>query len=519
MKRLLSFSFFWFMISTVWAQSEPQILSSTNVIGKHLLTNKDVIAKEIVFPEDIYDTFIDTVNNYLTVKLRSKNKNGKSFKSKGDFILIDLYDKKIKWSKRINYQMGGIAQFASFLTQSIAGSSYSLNYATGEKQWEIRNAFYHIEPYQMIGLGYKLNSLNGSSDMLEGIDLTDGHRMWRREINREYSWNEAFHLNDSTLLVAAAGLHTLNLKNGSGWDYNTKTGAKDYTGTIAANAAGLALGALTGTFVISTGHNVVTDVASNIWVDSTGIYFASREKIARLDYDGQEIWSTPLQKDLASKSSIFTRDSILYMINKGYASMGYRQIDFGSAFIAAFNTKTGEQIFLNTLQSKDEQVIGFEQDKDTLTLVFNHKIAKYLMSNGSLLIEKYFKPETYGKLEYFIDNQVYICSDSTFISLPSLDATKKYLYTDIGKTLVLNSNLEVVDEIDTEKLYVCYLQEHDYKFIAKGRKTIVLDKKNKIVASLDISKSTKKVGSKLYSALDNSLYEIELEDILPNLRP
>lgn len=516
MKRLLSLSFFWFILSTIFAQSEPQILSSTNVIGKQLLTNKDVIAKEIVFSEDIYDTHIDTVNNYLTVKLRSKSKSGKSLKNKGNFILIDLDDTKIKWSKRINYQMGGIMQFNSFLIQIIAGDSYSMNYENGEKLWLIKNAFYHIEPYQMIGLGYKLNSLNGNSDMLEGIDLTDGHKMWKREINREYSWNDVLHLNDSTLLIAAAGLHTVNLNNGKGWDYNTKTGAKDYTGTIAANAAGLALGALTGTFVFTTGgQNTVSGVVSNVLVDSTDIYFASKEKIARLDYNGQEIWSTPLQKDLVSNSSIFTRDSILYMINKGYASMGYRQIDFGKPFIAAFDANTGEQIYLNTINNKNEEVVSFEKDKDTLTLIFKHKIAKYLMGDGSLLNEKYFKPETYGQLEYFIDSLVYICSDSTFTGLHSLDATKKYLYTDIGKTLVLNHNLEVVNEIDTEKLYVCYLQENDYKFIAKGRKTIVLDKHNKCVASFDISRSTKKVGSKLYCAIDSSFFEIDLNDIVP----
>lgn len=516
MKRLLSLSFFWFMLSTIFAQSEPQILASTNVIGKQFLTNKDVVTKEIVFSEDIYDTYIDTVNNYLTVKLRSKSKSGKSFKNKGDFILIDLDDTKIKWSKRISYQMGGIRQFNSFLVQIIAGDSYSINYENGEKQWLIKNAFYHIEPYRMIGLGYKLNSLNGNSDMLEGIDLTDGHKMWRREINREYSWNDVLHLNDSTLLIAAAGLHTVNLNNGKGWDYNTKTGAKDYTGTIAANAAGLALGALTGTFVFTTGgQNTVSDVVSNVLVDSTGIYFASKETIACLDYNGQEIWATPLPKDLASESTIFRSDSIIYMINKGYASMGYRRIDFGAAFIAAFNANTGEQIYLYTMNAKNEEVVSFEKDKDTLTLIFKHKIAKYFVGDGSLLNEKYFKLETYGKLEYFIDDLVYLCSDSTYTSVPSLDATKKYLYTDIGKTLVLDHNLEVVNELDTEKLYVCFLQENDYKFIAKGRKTVVLDKHNKSIASLDISRSTKKVGTKLYCALDNSLFEIDLNEILP----
>lgn len=51
---------------------------------------------------------------------------------------------------------------------------------------------------------------------LEGIDLNNGQVLWKRELNGEYGWNDVFYTNDSTLVVAAAGLHSLDTKTGKG---------------------------------------------------------------------------------------------------------------------------------------------------------------------------------------------------------------------------------------------------------------------------------------------------------------
>ena len=42
-------------------------------------------------------------------------------------------------------------------------------------------------------------------------------------------------------------------------------------------------------------------------------------------------------------------DSVIFMINKGMAFMGYRQLDFGKPFIAAFDRQSGKPniLFIN----------------------------------------------------------------------------------------------------------------------------------------------------------------------------
>ena len=128
--------------------------------------------------------------------------------------------------------------------------------------------------------------------VLEGVNLISGNSIWEKELNREYGWNKTIQLNDSTILIAASGLHTVNIKNGSGWDFNLVTGQKDYKETIAKNVAGITIGILTGTYITSSGPNVVREIISNIIIDSSEIYIASKESISKINkVNGKIIWS------------------------------------------------------------------------------------------------------------------------------------------------------------------------------------------------------------------------------------
>ena len=499
---------------TVYAQSEIQIPDKVIVNGKNYKTNNDIRAKEYVFPERIENSFIDTISNLLTVQLRGISKNGKYLNNSGNILLYDLSNNKVKWSKKINYGQSNIEQFNNVIIHTIANKSYRLSMDNGENEWEVKNKIYYADPFQNIGIGYKIKAMSGYTNTLEGIDLRTGNAIWKREINREYSWNDIFHLNDSVIVVGAAGLHAINLKNGTGWDYNTVTGKKDYTATVAANAAGVVLGVLTGTFVTSTGHSLVRDVVSNVLIDSSNIYIASKEQITRLDHYGKVQWTSPLPKDLTSKSSIFIKDSLLYIINGGYAFMGNRQLDFGTPFIAAFDIKSGRQMFLTPIEGGKQQINGFQIYNDTVLIVLKNNISKYSLINGSLIAVKTFDIDSLSELRYFVGSQVYIKSDSVFKSLETIDSTRHYLWTKSGKILELNDKLEVMNQIEYNQIYLYYLRTKDYRFITRQNETIVLDKANKIVADLKASSDAKLLGSKLYDMQEKSFIEIDLDEFI-----
>ena len=500
-------------------KTDFQVFHNEKVMGKNLVDNSQIKGSEYKFPDRIQETFLDTTTGFLTVQLRGLSKNGKWLKSKGHILLYDLNKKKLKWSKKIAYQVSSLQQFSSTMIFTVANKSYCLDINNGNELWKVKNNIYYVDPINNIGIGYRFKNLTGYSNELEGINLKKGNVIWKRELNREYGWNDVYYSNDSTMIVVAAGLHAINLNNGKGWDYNTITGKKDYTETIAKNAVGVIAGLLTGTSVIATGHNLVRDIVSNrLVVDSSYTYFASKEQLAKVDIQtGEVIWKHPFPSDLASKSSIFMNDSLVFMVNKGFAFMGQRQLDFGKPFIAAFDRQTGKQKYLSIINEKKDAILGFRKLNNELYLVFKNRMAKYSIETGNLIIEKEFQQENYGELKYFVGNHVFIGNqDDNFISLPQSDSTKVFVFTNQKKTLSIDEQLNVTDTFEYEDLSFYFLRTKDYNFIAKDKQTLIVNNEGKKIAEINATSKAFIIGETLYDRQEDSFIAIDLKEIIKN---
>lgn len=515
--RKILIGFLLIISSVAFGQKDFQVLHNEKIIGKTIPDSTDIKGTEYIFPERIHETFMDTTNGFLTVQLRGLRKE-KWLSNKGNILQYDLNNKNLLWSKKIAYQTSSLQQFSNTMIFTVANKSNCLDITTGNKIWEVKNNIYYVDPVDNIGIGYRYKSSTGYSNELEGIDLKNGNVIWKRDLNREYGWNDVFYTNDSTMIVVASGLHSINIHSGKGWDYNTITGKKDYTGTAAANAVGVAAGLLTGAFVMSTGHNLVRDVVSNSIVDSSFIYFASKEQIVKIDKQTGEIaWKYPFPNDLVSKSSIFMNDSIVFMVNKGYAFRGYRQLDFGKPFIAAFDRETGKQKYLTLINVKKDPILGFKILQNEVYLVFKNRIAKYSMKTGNLIIEKEFPEDSYGDLKYFVGNQVFVTNENdNLVSLPQSDTSKVFVFTNQGKTLSVDNQLSVAYTIDYEDLSIYYLRTADLKFIAKGKQTLIIDNEGKQIAEIEASINAFLIGEKLYDKRDKNLIAIDLKEIIEN---
>jgi len=292
-------------------------------------------------------------------------------------------------------------------------------------------------------------------------------------------------------MVVASGLHTINLKDGKGWDYNAKTGAR-------------------------FGNAKITEIRSNVLMDSVGFYFASQEKIVRLDHTGYVLWSCTLPKELTSNSHILFMDSTLFMINTGSASIGTSQFKQGKPYIAAFNPETGKKVFLSTVDDRRGKMVNCVIEKDEILILFKDRIANCSVLTGALIGEKKFDSRKYGDIDDFLSNKVFFRNDSIYTSLALSDTINRYVVTTKGKIVVINPGLEVVREYEKDQLYRYYLRYQGLRFLSKGNNTIVIDRNNKIVATLETSRHAQKIGSKLYQVGEKSVLEIELKQLNGN---
>lgn len=473
------------------AQNDLVIVNSEKTFGNNLTTNKEIVGNEFIFPERIAESYLEKESNRMTIQLRGLTLGDSFLKNNGHVILYDLSNKKTIWDKSINYQYYYLEQNGKYIFKTGLKKTYCLDFENGEDLWKAKNTIAFTNPELKIGIGYTpyiSNQLFYNDINFEGIDLNSGNSIWKREINHDYGLDDIFMLNDSVAMIVSSGLHTVNLKTGLGWDYNAITG-------------------------VPLMQAMKTGIRSNVIIDSLDVYFASKEKISRLDINGNLIWSTPLPENLTSASNIILSDSTLYMINSGSSQCGYATLKQGKPFLAAFNSKNGKKLFLNTVDDKSGKIIESVIDKDELVVLYKNKIAKCSIKNGTLISKKTFDTRKSGEFVGVINYNIYNKFDSTYKSLALTDTLNHYIYTTKKTVLVIAKNLNVVNQYNIDELYKFYLKYNKLRFLANKDNSIVINKDNKIVAKIDIPGKAKRIGSKLYFVNEKSIIEIDLNEI------
>jgi hypothetical protein len=431
-------------------------------------------------------------------------------------VLYNLEKNSVKWVKRISSTMGNFHQYNDVLIFSNGNLTNRMNMETGKKRWQNTNQTYYIDPYAEIGIGYPYFNAQGMK-RIEAIDLKTGRNIWYRDnISGEYGWSDLFPISDSSIMLVAAGIHTINLYSGIGWDYNAITGSNDYTTTILANTAGVLIGALTGYYTIYDGHDVVTDVVSNVCFDEQNqIYFASKDKLACLDgYNGNVFWSHEFEKRTTSKSSLFIRDSLVYMINFGYAYMNGNPKDFGRPFIAAFNRFTGSQYFFTEVSSKEARILDFLVSENEIAVLFKDRISSYSVHDGHLLKDKTLNTIATGNPISFCGDMYYLPYDSVYLSLSANNPYNLYILNHKSQILTLDNEFQVSNTSSANQYYISYLEGNEIRFLGRSNETIITDPENIKIATIQASPQAFLMGNKLYDIQGNALLEIDLNEFL-----
>ena len=514
MKARFIFGLFILVSLELFGQSSDiKVIQNQKIIGQNLVTQQEILAKQYQFPKHIYKKYLDSTTGNLTLQLRKLRKSGKVFAPQGQVVIFNLHSNTVNWSKKINYSIGSVKQYGNLITLSRENKIEYLNNDTGVQLWNDKNDVYYVNKDNNIGVQY----IKNDKSKIQGVDLNNGNTLWQRDLSRDFGWNKIIKMNDSTIIIAAAGLHLLNIKNGKGWDYNAVTGKKDYTETIAKNVVGVALGVLTGTAVISSGPNLVRDLASNVLLEGDFVYFASKEKLSKINnITGEISWTYPLDEKTTSKSLIFKKDSLIFMINQGYANFGNRKINFGDPFILALNAETGKQEYVRTIETKNDFILDYKTVNDKLLLILKDRILRLSLLSNNEFEEKIINTTDFGELKYLARSRaIFKREDSILSNLERSDSTKYFVQTNKGNTLALDYEFEVSNQYNNSDLYFYYNDTINCKFFLKGDRdqTIISDKDNRIIAEINGPNFIFIFGDKFYSFDEKSLSIIDVNDL------
>lgn len=554
-------------LSLFYSCSTPfNAIKKNTVIGTNKLTNSKILANEFVFPENVYDFYIDTTKRNITVKTRGFIR-GHHLSIKGYLYQYDISLNYLKWFMPIDYKDFRLYQLDSSIFRVNNKKIYRLNSEDGKRQWSTSNDLFYVSNANIIA--FENSKWYRNKQSIFGIDINNGKSIWNRNISLNYrsngvlrlndtvamlvadglhtynlkngtGWdrylsmaygcNEILKINDSTKLIVADGLHSVNLKTGTGWDFKEITGAKDYTALITTSIAGIGLGLITGNLVYSgialglladdlihsSGYSVIYDAVSNVLIDSSKIYWASKQNLIKLDTSGNVLWENSLPKDEVSKSHLFLNDSIICMLNFGYAfsTSHYQNVIYGQPFIAGFNKNSGNKLYYQLLKDNKNPVIGYKVVNNALLLFSNSKLSKYSMSNGELIKEKAINTDSLGLLDCYVSKNTYVLKDSILICLNDSNSTNYCILTKNKKIIQINDQLEVMNKLDNKDSYVKYLVKNDFKFVGNSIESYILDKNNNVIANIKASNKAVLIGTKLYDKQKSAMVVIDLKDII-----
>lgn len=512
MKRISIMILFAVLLTSVFGQNSEKLFTVRDtIVGKSQITGQSIIAKKHAPTSRIIGWHWDGQTDNLLLELRITNNDMKSHNNNALLAMFDLNTKQVKWTRQINGKSSEIKLQENNYFLSEKKNNFRIHPETGNVLWENRNEFYFIAPHMNIGIGYPLRSY---SNKLTAVDLSTGKELWKIKIDRTNGWDDAYMLNDTTLLIAADGIKAVNLTNGASWVHNANTSKKEIGKMVGINVAGIILGIFTGVMVYQTEPDVTSNMVSNMLIDpQENTLLASRNHIFKVDRSGNKIWSTDLPKKESSSSSIFQIDSVVYLINKGYGEYNGRFSIVGNPYFAAFDSQNGKRLFSTPIAEKNDFIRTFQAVDDRLFLVFKNRIIAYSLTDGSIITETAIELQEGELPDKFVESGIYRkVNGNRFQELASDFSNHNLMMTSRGRIFILTDNLEALYVYEKDDLYQEKIANTDYKLISNNDSDyLILDDSGSQLATLKTSADMFINNNKLVFIDKDAVWEMDLD--------
>ena len=501
-------------ILSLRAQVHIQEMSNYEPIGRNLLNQRGIIAFKETFDVSIQRAEFDSVTN--TVLLTLIDEVGKDEENVDSGIryavFFDLEHNELKWRKKY-YRDEEIYIKRGPMVFKVKGDDFFLVDAeTGEEQFKIGTGmcpvYFDTEEGWMICMDVMKGLIRRN---LCRIDLKSMSQIWKRDVKSSQEFEMATKLNDSTLLFVGDGLYSMNINNGKGW--HLETNMKEMNNG-------------NGVYGVVFGMASSVRICSNPYVDGSDIYIAGIKRLIKVDRNGKELWYARLPEKKTSLSRLFATKDYLLMVNMGYAPHSYSFYNtylgqWGKPFLAAFDKKTGENVYMHERKKYADIIKDVEfRDDDALFLLFADKdghqsVEKYQANTGALVCRKEMPPvviRSSGNMNVFVGSDVCVKKDNQFVHLVEMDTVGVYVVCDQG-VLHLDEGLKSTEFISFDDLFVYKGRYGDLRFYSHGKETVVVDGENREVATLNFH-DVFCTESQIYSIKGKSLYVINMEQLI-----
>ena len=470
--------------------------------------------------DHVFRYHLDTVGGFLTVQTRPLSRNGKYLKPRGEIVRYDLATGRRLWARPLHYGTQTVADVPGATLFFDGDHTSLLAPDTGEPVWAVEHThLVYASASAGVALGYRHRPGRASPTerygTLRGIDLRDGRVRWERPITRAYGWDDVVMLDAHTALIVAAGVHRVDLRTGEGWDFTTATATRKYDRAIVTAVGGIALGALTGVYVVGdVSPDLVRGAVSNLLIEGGGVYFAGLEEIVRLDLEtGAPTWRTPLPKGDVSASVIAAGEDELFFLNRGFAYRNGRSIRFGRPFVAAFAKTDGRQRYLEHTAAKGNPVLGWAVDGTRADLAFAQMVKRVDLAEGTVG-GRYNRPGDQPLLAGLLGDDAYVLSADGASVVPAAErfGSVRLLRDEASDVLALDATMAPLAELPGDGVYAALEASGAYRVLANDGRQVVTDPTGRLLGTIGFEAPGQMYGSRYYIGDEDRIIVVDLAD-------
>ncbi|MFO7760769.1 MAG: PQQ-binding-like beta-propeller repeat protein [Thermodesulfobacteriota bacterium] len=367
-----------FSVAPLPAKKAPGVSSQAKQIEHSLSPSLTLDATEYTFSHYMERLLFDALQKQNLIIGTNKKNN---LHNKPVF-LFQLDTGKIAWSLQSstpNFSARSAANIPKRIILGDGRNTFAIDSENGKVIWQ-RPGGYILLPFSK-NLAYSIQK-SGGDRQIAAFDMQSGRTVWTRN-NFDWGWwgHKVRLYEDKTLLFYGDGLHSFNLENGEGWDYEVDTAAVGGVGKVVALEI---LSAVSGGSVVNTaGTDRYENLTSNALIIGDEVYYAGNRILVCVDLKtGREIWKVKLP-EIAAHSGLFKEDGHILMIAFGWCHKNKKITDYSKPYIARFDKENGSRLLYREVGLKS-RVNDFSITED----------GYYLVSAGRVILVDKKDPHT-----------------------------------------------------------------------------------------------------------------------------
>ncbi|MCW3077016.1 MAG: hypothetical protein JWO32_1625 [Bacteroidetes bacterium] len=507
MMRFIFYILFFLQPYLLFQQNTDYFKVYNSLIGNSAISITTLTAKTYSFNLPLYKIVTDTVSGNLYISTRQKDAGDRFYTNKGYHLILNKNDSAccVLEESKLDLTLA-----ADYLLLSSDTKSARINRKFGYEQFEYPSKILYPILKNNSGLTYNPTTKVNGQVSLSCISLNDGSVLWSAPVNKEHDWNDIVFLNDSVLLLAAGGLHAINIQRGLAWSYSLTTHQRNSKPYIYSLLNPITAQKYFSQPYTSDEEGRVNQLASNILITDSLIYFASANKLIALNKTGKLIWEKNMSGYPMSKCVLQQHNNKLLLINLGVARYNENLVVYGNPFVCAFNKFSGDVIMevknelKNLLDITDSQGSKLLADKNLIIEVTRDAQVKTRID---------LTEEKFGNfLEFINGNTYFVEKEGFYVPLNFINDNVIYFKTDHGKVFGMSNN-NVEYEYHFTELYQLNKKIDGKTLISQKNKSLLLSSNYEPLQIFNTGEKALFHNNKIYFPEGRLLYIMNVNEL------